>query len=639
MDRRMLIGWVIVAACVAASPSSAEAEGHGHAQKAAGKQAEMWTCSMHPQIRRMGPGTCPICGMDLVPAAAEEQSADLGPREMVLSARARKLAEVEVAPVERRYVSLGVQMVGKVQYDETRLGYVTAWVGGRLDRLFVNYTGSPVKQGDPMVSIYSPELLTAQQELLQAGRGADELKQSNLPDMRDTARKTVEAAREKLRLWGLTAAQIAEIEKRGTPSDHITITSPISGIVIAKEALDGMYVNTGTRIYTIADLSTVWLVLDAYESDIGWLRYGQDIDFKAAAYPGEVFNGRVAFIDPVLADATRTVKVRVNVRNADGRLKPGMFGHGSVSVKLAEHAAVMNTDLAGKWISPQHPEIVKDEPGNCEVCGVPLVRAETLGYVAGDTAAPLVVPATAVLLTGKRGVVYVEVPGKDGAYEGREVVLGPRAGHYYLVEKGLHEGELVVVKGNFKIDSSLQILAKPSMMDPASEPSQPKPSKKPVVPKPYDLPEAFKVQLAGVFSAYFEIQQALSKDDPVESQAAAKRLLAALDAVDMNLLAGNAHKAWMKERENIAKSMGDIVAAGDIDKSRAAFATLSETLAVVARRFGTSGKQRIIRFHCPMAFDNRGGDWLQGKSGIQNPYFGSAMFKCGEQVEVIQPGN
>jgi len=306
--------------------------------------------------------------------------------------------------------------------------------------------------------------------------------------MKSTADKTVDAARERLRLWGLTAEQVQEIEQRGKPADHMTITSPITGIVISKDALEGMYVNTGTRIYTIADLLVVWLVLDAYESDLRWLRYGQDVDLEADAYPGETFKGKIAFIGPVLADATRTVKVRVNVQNPEGRLKPGMFGHGVVHVQLAEHGRVANAGLAGKWISPQHPEIVKDAPGTCDVCGAPLVRAETLGYVTGDANPRLIVPASAPLITGKRAVVYVEVPGKEGAYEGRDVVLGPRAGGYYLVEQGLREGELVVVNGNFKIDSSLQILAKPSMMNPQGGETTPGEEHAPTAPPAHEGP-------------------------------------------------------------------------------------------------------------------------------------------------------
>ena len=283
------------------------------------------------------------------------------------------------------------------------------------------------------------------------------------------AEGTVIAARDKLRRWGLTAAQIKQIEKSNKPTEHVTIYSPASGVVIHKNAQQGMYVETGSRIFTIADLSAVWVQLDAYESDLQWLRYGQQVDFTTEAFPGEKFKGRVAFIDPVLNAKTHTVKVRVNVDNSDQRLKPEMFVRAIVAARLANDGNLVDEDLAGRWVSPMHPEILRDEPGTCPVCGMDLVTTESLGFTqdaAMNMTAPLVIPATAALLTGKRAVVYVEDIGADRpSYIGREVILGPRAGEDYVVISGLKEGELVVVSGNFKIDSALQIQAKPSMMN------------------------------------------------------------------------------------------------------------------------------------------------------------------------------
>jgi Cu(I)/Ag(I) efflux system membrane fusion protein len=228
-----------------------------------------------------------------------------------------------------------------------------------------------------------------------------------------------------------------------------------------------MYVNTGTQIYTIADLSRVWVKLEAYESDITWIRYGQKVEILTESYPGERFEGRISFIDPTLNAKTRTVAVRVNVENIDGRLKPGMFVKGIVYSRVSAGGKVVEPDLAGKWISPMHPEIIKDRPGKCDICGMPLVQTEMLGYAAAEPKdAPIVIPVTVPLITGKRAVVYVRSPDNNTMFEGREVVLGPRAGNYYIVLKGLHEGESVVVNGNFKIDSAMQIEAKPSMMNP-----------------------------------------------------------------------------------------------------------------------------------------------------------------------------
>ena len=459
----LVIGFAIASSLNGTPTTVAPQTGsESHAQHA--DAAKIWTCSMHPQIRRDGPGKCPLCGMDLVPV---KKSAG-GVRTISISPDVRKLMSVQTVPVTRRYVTAKVRMVGKIEYDETRLAHITAWVSGRLDRLFVDYTGIEVKQGDHMVYIYSEELYSVQAELIQA-----------LNYQRDQPAATTRlippidlaaSAREKLRLLGLTAEQIEEIEQRGTPNDHVTIYSPVSGIVIDKLKQEGDRVRTGDRIYTVADLNQLWMKMDAYESDLAWLRYGQAVEFTTEAYPGEVFKGRIAFIDPMLNEATRTVKVRVNVSNEDGRLKPEMFVSAIVQSKIAAGGRVLDASLAGKWISPMHPEIVKDEPGTCDVCGMPLVRAETLGYVTAepsDITKPLVIPVSAALLTGTRAIVYIQIPNaEEPTYEGREIVLGPRAGDYHLVKSGLTEGELVVTNGSFKLDSALQISAKPSMMTP-----------------------------------------------------------------------------------------------------------------------------------------------------------------------------
>ena len=260
-----------------------------------------------------------------------------------------------------------------------------------------------------------------------------ELSRSNVESLRRSAAGTVDAARDKLRLWGLSSEQIADIERSGKTSEQVTIFSPASGVVIHRNAQEGMYVDTGTRIFTVADLDAVWVQLDAYESDLQWLRYGQTVNFTTEAYPGERFRGVVSFIDPVLNPQTRTVNVRVNVDNKDGRLKPEMFVRAEVFAQFASHGRIFDESLIGKWVSPMHPEIIKDEPGQCDICGMDLVPAESLGYASagkshggapfGDTGDGRLADRHA------RAVVYVEQPEADRpTYVGREVVLGPRAG-------------------------------------------------------------------------------------------------------------------------------------------------------------------------------------------------------------------
>jgi len=430
--------------------------------------SQKWTCSMHPQIITNKPGQCPICAMDLIPLTI----ADVGPRELVVSNEAAKLMEIETSVVQRKFVTAEVRMVGKVDYDETRVKNITAWVPGRIDRLYVDFTGITVSKGDHMVYLYSPQLISTQAELLQTLKAAKNIKTDTSELIKRSTLATLEAAREKLRLLGLDDEQIKNIEGSSKPQTHVTINSPIGGIVIHKNATEGMYVDTGTPIYTVADLSRLWVKLDAYESDLPWLRYGQQVEFTTQAYPGHIFKGTISFIDPVLNDKTRTVKVRVNVDNSDGMLKPQMFVKAIIRSQVAAVGRIMTAEMAGKWICPMHPSIIKTQAGSCDICSMDLVTTESLGYVKADAPQqpPLVIPASAPLITGKRAVVYVKLPNTEKpTYQGREVVLGPRAGDYYLVESGLHEGEIVVTNGNFKIDSAMQIQAKPSMMNPQGQ--------------------------------------------------------------------------------------------------------------------------------------------------------------------------
>ena len=252
--------------------------------------------------------------------------------------------------------------------------------------------------------MYSPQLLSAQSELLEAIKSSNTVGQNSSDLIRRSVEGTLKAVREKLRLLGLTPEQIETIEKTGRPTDHLTIYAPIGGIVIDKHAKEGAYIETGQTIYTVADLSRVWIKLDAYESDLPWIRYGQKVEFTTEACPGEVFEGTINFIDPILNPQTRTVKLRVDVNNSSGKLKPEMFVRAVVGVKPAADGSVSLPQMAGKWICPMHPDIIKDNAGTCDICGMNLVTAESLGFVTtGSTEPPLVIPATAPLITGNPG--------------------------------------------------------------------------------------------------------------------------------------------------------------------------------------------------------------------------------------------
>ncbi len=591
------------------SPSETTLEPGQHAE--AKTKATIWTCSMHPQIKLPKPGKCPICFMDLIPLDNGDDD-ELGPRTLRVSEAAAALADIQTSPVLRRSAQAVRPLIGRIDYDETLQRTISAWVPGRIDTLFVDFTGAVVTKDEPLVSLYSPELYSAQTELLSSIDAATRLEASSDPLMRRTAIATVNSARERLGLWGLTNKQIAAVEARGTAADHIRIPAPVAGIVVHKKAMEGQYVKTGAALYTVADLSQVWLTIDAYEADLPWLQLGQTVDFTVAALPGKTFSGEIIFIDPVLNNRTRTAEVRVEVPNSDGSLKPGLFAN-------AEIRATLNS----------------------------------LGRPTSDGAdEPLVIPATAPLITGKRAVVYVKEPNtKKPTFTGREVTLGPRADNMYIVLAGLSEGELVVTHGAFKIDSALQIQAKPSMMGPGGGPvpghnhggkASATPGAKPMSEtmdhteaQTFATPAAFQAQLRTVLDAYLEIQSALAGDKAPSAVQSAHDLSSALQGVDMTLLNGDGHMAWMRDLTALTTSATALAAAEDIEAQRKILLELSPALWTTLERFGYQDDRTVRKFHCPMANDSKGGDWIQLQATTANPFFGSAMPRCGSQTDSL----
>ncbi|RMD78496.1 MAG: efflux RND transporter periplasmic adaptor subunit, partial [Lentisphaerae bacterium] len=493
--------------------SAAPAKGQASATKEA-KKTQWWTCSMHPQIKLPKPGKCPICHMDLIPMQGGDHQGESVIPKLELSPAAAALAEVEVAPVEERYVRKTLRLSGRIDFDETRVKTIAAWVNGRIERMFVDFTGTSVRKGDHMFELYSPDLYAAEEELLQAYRAWQKVRAKGDELQVRERKRAYLAVREKLRLWGLGPAQIDAIVQQGKTSDRVVINAPQGGIVITKMRVEGDYVKAGTPIYRIADLSRVWGILDAYEEDLPWLHLGQPVTVRTSYVPGIDFKARVAFIDPVVDAISRTIHVRVVIDNPRLQLRPGMFTDARIHVAIGRGGQIVTSnELVKPWLCPMHPWEQSDKRETCKICGMALVSRESLGFhVAKDIGKAVAVPVTAVLPTGKRAVVYVRTA--PGTYEGREVVLGPRGDDYYIVRSGVKAGELVVVNGNFKIDSALQIAAKPSMMTP-HDATRPVPSSKPVggtAGPGFRVPPAFIDKLRPLYRLYFQIQQALGKD-------------------------------------------------------------------------------------------------------------------------------
>ncbi|MDA0812306.1 MAG: efflux RND transporter periplasmic adaptor subunit [Verrucomicrobia bacterium] len=417
---------------------------------------QVWTCSMHPQVRLPKPGKCPICSMPLIlttssaPTSKQEDDGGHAPHAMLtLSEHARGMASVETVPVERREITLEIHAVGKVQYNESALAVINSRVEGYIEKLFVDFTGVQVKKDDHLVEIYSPDLVLAQRELLVGLEGP-------------ANNALIEASKLKLLRWGLTQQQVDDLIEKRKVSERVTLYSPIDGTVTERMAVQQAMVKSGEMLYKLANLDSVWVYLDIYESELGWVQQGQTVTIQAEAYPGEVFTGRIWFINPVLTEQSRTVKVLVNIANTDQKLKPGMFVSAKIRVPVLADGKAAPTGVGGQFSCPMHPQVLQPEAGACPHCGM------TLTVISGDNVVPtekellvLAVPVSAVLDSGARKLVYVEH--SRGEFMPMEVTLGPRAGGFFPVLAGLEGGEMVAVRGNFLIDSQFQIQGLPSL--------------------------------------------------------------------------------------------------------------------------------------------------------------------------------
>ena len=620
-----------------ASGGDAGAAGGATASPAAA--STRYTCSMHPDVRMPdSDDRCPICGMGLIPVSEAEggdpgDDDGEGPPSLRLSDAAVARLQVETTPAVRRWIDHSIAMIGEIAYDETRLAYITAYAPGRLDRLFVDYDGMAVRQGDHLAEVYSPELLVAQREFIEASRSLDRIADGTSGVAREAAESLVASARERLRLLGMTPEQIRSTATAGELDDHVTLYAPFGGVVTELHARRGSYVDEGDRIVTLADLSEVWVLLQAYESDLPWLRYGQDVTFHTEAHADEAFQGRIVFIAPTLDPQRRTVRVRVNAENTKGRLKPGMFVRASATASASASGRVLAPELEGKWVSPMHPEVIRDEPGECPVCGMELVKAEELGYAAvskADAEPPLVVPSSAVLRTGERGIVYVETKREDNGrvFEPREVELGPRGDGFFVVLSGLEADELVVSRGGFQIDAELQIRGRPSMMS-DDKPSSPERPAQPVARGPA------AEDLRGLWRSYDVLSDALADDDTDAAAKAAAELRAAIDAVDDEAWPTRARGLWREHADAIAKAAGRATAAEDLAAMRDAFEPISEAMLAVLGSMRVAGLGPLYEAHCPMAFDFTGASWVSPDEKIRNPYFGDQMYRCGVIRETV----
>ncbi len=572
------------------NPEQQGAEEHEHGE------ATIWTCSMHPQIRRDEPGQCPICGMDLIPVS-EMSSGKQGtdPGEIRMTESAAKLADVRTLRVEHGKPLRETFLQGKVKPDERRISELTGRFGGRIEKLFVSFTGQQVKKGEKLATVYSPELVTAQRELIEAS------------NYRDEQPELYRAARSKLKLWDLTEEQIDGIVRSGEPRLYFDVLSPIEGTVTKRHVASGDYIKEGSALFQVIDLTHVWIMLDAYESDLYWIRKGDRVTYQVQSLPGRIFTGRIAYIDPFINPETRVAGIRVEQDNPGFVLKPEMFVRAKIESRVAEDS-------------------------------------ETI-----------LIPGSSILWTGKRAVVYVKMPGREQpTFRFREITLGPESGDQYVVEDGLQVGEVIAVNGVFKIDAAAQLAGKPSMMNPqggvaptghdhgqitvtgenAYGPDHDTGSSHPEE-KTSAAGEKFAKQLQEVYQAYLPVKDALVDSDPGKAAEQGQELLSVLEAVDMGLLEGDAHMEYMDLLEKMNSAMETISGSKDIEVQRRAFAAFNNTFYLAVKTFGLYQGTVYYQF-CPMALDNQGATWLSSSEEIRNPYFGESMMNCGETRETFE---
>ncbi len=549
---------------------------HDHSEEIA--SGKMWTCSMHPQIMQPEPGDCPICGMDLIPA---ESGADgLALNQFKMTKNAMALANIKTLVVGNGNAKEGVlTLSGKIVENEEINGTQAAYFGGRIEKLNVNFEGEEIKKGQLLATIYSPELVSAQQELLTATR----LKESQ-PDL-------YKAVRNKLKLWKLSEKQITQIEVSGKVTENFPVYANTTGTVSKIMVEEGDYIKQGAALFSIADLSSVWAVFDSYENQVGSLKKDQAITIVANSYPNTKLKTKISFIDPMLNSNKRTVEVRAVLQNKDGLLKPGMFVQGSImlsDVKMADR---------------------------------------------------ITIPESAILWTGERSVVYVKTDSEEPVFEMREVTLGTNVNGSYEVLEGLENGTEIVTNGTFTVDAAAQLKGKKSMMNEdggktmtgheghTGVSTQGEPT---TTSMKMEIPKEVQKDFMSIIDLYIDVKDALVASNPEKASSSSKVAIISLKKINE----GDLDKMTKGHLNEIVEKFTKISNTSDIVIQREHFINLSENMISISTNLKEIPNTLFVQ-NCPMANKNKGADWLSWEKEIRNPYYGEAMLTCGEVKQVI----
>lgn len=609
----LLLGWFVFGNSTNKTASMGQGEMHNHEE--ATETNQMWTCSMHPQIMLPEPGGCPICGMDLIPAASGADG--LAADQFKLTKNAIALANIQTSIAGINSIAgRGIKLSGKITANEDKTATQSAHFNGRIEKLYINSIGERVKIGQAIAQVYSPELVAAQQELITAY------------SIRASQPKLYKAVRNKFKNWNIHGSQLTAIETTGKVKTRFTIYSYVSGVVSEIVVNKGDHIMDGHPIFKVANLTTVWANFDAYENQISQLKKGQEIIVKTNAYPNKKFKVKISFIAPILNTKTRTVTVRAVLNNKKDEFKPGMFIEGKIAGVAANNATMLS------------------------------------------------IPSSAVLWTGERSVVYVKPNPNESIFEMREVTLGTNLGENYQVLEGLINGDEIVTNGTFTVDAAAQLQGKKSMMSKngrrtmtgheghfgmemsATNTMMHKEDGKTMMgheehsgremsstnrmmtdhskmKERVKVSANFQKQLKKVFDNYISLKDELIKDNKNTVAVNANSILKNLSEVDMKLLTNNeAHKHWMTLQKEIKSSAKSISNSSGIKEQRNHFKHLSSYLTTAVEIFGIN--QKVYRQFCPMADSNKGAYWLSKEEKVVNPYFGQAMLTCGSVKETIE---
>ncbi|QRM90308.1 efflux RND transporter periplasmic adaptor subunit [Lacinutrix sp. WUR7] len=533
------------------------------------ENSTMWTCSMHPQIMQSEPGDCPICGMDLIPV--KSNSDGLLADQFKLSENAMALANIQTSMVGTSSYDAdsGFVLSGKITENENETATMPAHFDGRIEKLYVNSLGEQVRKGQAIAKIYSPDLVAAQQELITAYK------------LKATQPQLYNAVKNKFKNWMIHGPQLEEVEQSGQVKTSFTIYSHVSGVVTEIAINEGSHIMDGKPIFKVSNLNTVWANFDVYENQISQVKKGQAVVVTTNAYPDKTFNGKVDFIDPILDTKTRTVKLRVVLNNKEGVFKPGMFVEG----KLKAIANATNEE---------------------EV---------------------LTIPASAVLWTGKRSVVYVKTNPTAPVFEMREITIGNQIGSNYPVLEGLQKEDEIVTNGTFTVDAAAQLQGKKSMMN-TSNTSASKPAME--VMK-MTFPAHFQKEFKEILPMYLKMKDAFIVSDGKTVSDIASTMYQKTQNFDSANL-GKVELVHFNKTRSMLKAISEN---NEIEKQRAHFVILNENIVALTMNMGTLDTTLYVQ-KCPMANNNNGAMWLSNDKDIRNPYYGDAMITCGSVIEEIK---